>query len=150
METHQLFKLLVKDHYTKKTFCGVIPINHLPVKKLNQSCSFIVNTEDSTKPGEHWFAIYAPKYGKIEYFDSYGLKPINQQVYDFISVNRKKFIYNSKKIQGIDSENCGKYAVFYLFFRNRGLTLNNYSKFFTSNKKFNDKIINSMYKKYIK
>src|SRR5260370_4762244 len=99
METNQLIHLLLKNKYTMNVFCGVLPIDHLPQKQVRKPCSFIVNTHNSKLPGEHWFAIFVPKRGYIEYFDSYGKKPINKEVYNFIKTNGKKYIYNKKCIQ---------------------------------------------------
>ena len=150
MYTHQLINLLKKDVYSRKSFCGVLPIDKLPIKRVRRPCSFIINTHNSQLPGEHWMAVYLPRIGDIEYFDSYGLHPMNQEILDFIKVNNSKFIYNSKIIQSSDSQNCGKFCLFYLYFRNRGLTMKQYLKFFTKNKIQNDYFINLLYKKIIK
>ena len=128
----------------------MLPIDKIPIKKIRRTCGFIVNTHDSSLPGEHWFAIYLPKYGKIEYFDSYGIKPINHQVYELIKTNQKSFIYNTKPIQGADSTNCGKYCIFFLYMRARGYNMKKILKFFVNNKQQNDLFINSLFKKIIK
>ena len=147
MDTIQLINYLKKDKYARKYFCGVLPINKLPRRKILRPCCFIINTHKSNLPGEHWFAIFVPKFGKIEYFDSYGLKPINEEVHDFIKLNGGKYIYNEKNIQGINSENCGKFSLFYLYMRTRGFNLNKIQKFFVKNKNFNDLIVNKLFYK---
>ena len=74
MNTIQLINVISKDELARKNFCGVLPIDHLPIKNLTHDCSFIINTDPSTERGQHWVAIFAPLNGDIEYFDSYGFK----------------------------------------------------------------------------
>jgi len=148
METNQLIHLLLKDKYAKKSFCGVLPIDQLPQKPVKKPCSFIVNTHNSNLPGEHWFAIFVPHRGKIEYFDSYCKKPINNEVYNFLRINGIKYIYNKTCIQSNLSVNCGKFCLHYIYFRSRNYSMKKYVKFFSSNKLYNDMIINKLYKKY--
>lgn len=148
MDTNQLIKFLKRDKYSKKYFCGVLPFNKLPIKKIKKPCSFIINSHDSTLPGEHWFAIYVPRRGKIEYFDSYGLKPTNDFVLAFIKANKLPYIYNEKNIQAINSNTCGKYCVFYIYMRSRGFTMKKITNFFVSNKDINESFINNLFKKF--
>ena len=147
MDTIQLSNILKRDKFTKKYFSGVLSIDLLPIKKIGKTCSFIINTQNSTLPGEHWFAIFLPKSGKIEYFDSYGLKPINQEVYSFIKANGNKYIYNQKRIQSEDSQNCGKFCIFYIYMRSRNFSMNKILKFFVNNSKLNDIFILNLFKK---
>ena len=149
MNTFNLIKLLKKDKFTRKCFYGVLPIDRLPLRKIKRPCCFIINTDKSHQPGEHWFGIFVPKVGSIEYFDSYGRKPINEEVYSFINSNGKKFTYNNENIQSNESTNCGKFTIFYIYFRVRGFKMKQYLKFFTKNKELNDIIINKMYKKFV-
>ena len=48
--------------------------------------AYIVNTDISTDPGEHWVAIYFRRDQDI-YFDSYGRPPEEQYVLPFIQRN---------------------------------------------------------------
>jgi hypothetical protein len=145
MYTSELIQLLKKDKYSKKSFCGVVPYDKLPLKKLRRPCSFIINTQKSTEPGEHWIAVYLPKRGRIEFFDSYGLKPTIDKIYKMFNLNGKYYIYNNKAIQGVDSKNCGLFTLFYLYFRARGYSLNQYLKFFITNKTHNDTFIKNLF-----
>ena len=150
MNTTQVEKALLKDKYVKKHYCGVIPLDFLPKKKLKTSCYFIVNTHKSYQPGEHWLSIYIPKKGPIEYFDSYGLKPSNKEILNFLKRNRNHYIYNNVKIQGINSLNCGKFSIFFIYFRSRNFKMKDYLKFFSTNKTDNDLFITKLYEKIIK
>ena len=146
MYTEELIKLLRKNRLTRTVFCGVIPIDMLPMKKINKTCTFIVNTHESNLPGEHWFAIFLPKRGPIEYFDSYGIPPYHQQIYKFIKINKRKFIYNKVQIQHDNSINCGKFSLFYIYFRAKGYSMKQYLKFFNHKElQYNDKFLNNLY-----
>jgi hypothetical protein len=147
MYTSELIDLLKKDKYSRNSFCGVIPYDKLPIKKLRRPCSFIINTQKSTEPGEHWVAIYLPKKGKLEYFDSYGFRPTIDKIYKLIHINGKYYIYNKTTIQGVDSTNCGLYTLFYIYFRARKYPMYKYLKFFTSNKTHNDMLIENLFKR---
>ena len=147
MYTEELVKLLIKNRFTRDVFCGVIPIDKLPIKKINKMCAFIVNTDESNLPGEHWFAIFVPKNGPIEYFDSYGIPPYHKEIYDFFKVNKRRFIYNNIQIQHNNSINCGKFALYYIYFRAKGYTMKQYLKFFNIKYLlYNDKFLNKLHK----
>ena len=110
-------------------------------------CAFIVNTDESNLPGEHWFAIFVPKNGPIEYFDSYGIPPYHKEIYDFFKVNKRRFIYNNIQIQHNNSINCGKFALYYIYFRAKGYTMKQYLKFFNIKYLlYNDKFLNKLHK----
>lgn len=149
MDTFQLIAFLKNDKYAKKVFCGVYALDILPIIKVKKPCAFIVNNEKSSLPGEHWFSIYVPKHGPIEYFDSYGLKPLNSEIYDFIKMNGNKFIYNKMQIQNQSSNLCGLYCVFFLYLKSRNYTLKQTMKFFTNNLIKNDLMLKSLFKKLL-
>ena len=147
MDTTQLIDILLKDKYAKKNFCGVIPLDHLPSKKLTHDCSFIVNSDKSHEKGQHWFAIYAPLNGYVEYFDPFGLRPIHEEIYDFINKNSNNFIYNNQQIQHLSSNKCGLFCLFFILTRSRGIPIEVSIKFFNKISKFNDEIIVNIFKK---
>jgi hypothetical protein len=150
MNTDELIKVLKKYKFTRRQFCGVIPINHLPLKKIRRPCSFIINTDHSSLPGQHWFAIYLPRRGKIEYFDSYGLKPLNPEIYDFIRINGNNWIYNNQRIQDYESKSCGQFCALYIAFRSKGLSRKYFLSLFISDKIHNEKLVNTMFSKLYK
>jgi hypothetical protein len=145
MYTSELIQLLKKDKYSRKSFCGVVPYDKLPIKKLRRPCSIIINTQKSTEPGEHWVAIYLPRRGKIEYFDSYGFRPTIDKIYHLIKLNGINYVHNDKTIQGVDSKNCGLFTLFYIYFRARGYSIKQYLKFFITNKIHNDIFIKNLF-----
>ena len=58
----------------------------LPEKKPLDIKAYIVNTDISADPGEHWVAIYFRRDQAI-YFDSYGRPPEEQYVLPFLERN---------------------------------------------------------------
>jgi len=146
MDTIQINHVMQKYKFTKNQFCGVIPIDKLPLKKVSRPCSFIINSDKSTLPGKHWFAIYLPKKGNIEYFDSFGLKPLNQEVYEFFKKNGN-WIYNKIQLQSNTSKSCGKFTALYIAYRSKGLTYKDFISIFSKDKYYNEKLIKILFKK---
>ena len=50
----------------------------------------------------------------IEYFDSYGLPPIN------LILNNFNYVYNSNQYQSYKSKACGYYCIYYIYKRYHG------------------------------
>ena len=147
MDTTQLIDILLRDKYAKKYFCGVLPLDHLPSKKLTHDCSFIVNSDKSHEKGMHWFAIYAPLNGYVEYFDPFGLRPIHEEIYDFIKKNSNNYIYNNQQIQHLSSNKCGLFCLFFILTRSRGIPIEKSIIFFNKISKLNDEIIVNIFEK---
>ena len=57
---------------------GVFARDEMPdlIREIRPWC-LIFNTDTKDQPGTHWLALYAPKPGPIELFDSFGFSPIN-------------------------------------------------------------------------
>jgi hypothetical protein len=150
MNTLEVDKFLKKYKWIKNSYCGVLPIDKLPLKKIKKPCSFVINTDKSTNSGKHWFAIYVPVKGPIEYFDSYGLKPINPEIYRFFKENDNKWIYNKYPIQSLKSQSCGKFSILFIAYRSKGLSMKDYTKLFSVNKDYNENVINILFYKLYK
>ena len=58
----------------------------LPGKKPLDMKGYIVNTDISTGPGEHWVVIYFRRDQAI-YFNSYGRPPEEEYVLPFLEIN---------------------------------------------------------------
>ena len=149
MNTIEIIKSLSKFYLTKKNFIGVYPIDLIPKKKIKKPFSLICNTDDSTKPGSHWIALYAPKYGNIEYFDSFGFKPMNEEIIVFINLNGIKYRYNKKQIQSNKSITCGKFCVLFIYFRSKNITFDKFLNLFSSNKLYNEKLLKKLFSKIV-
>ena len=73
MNTLQIERLLKKDLKSKTIFKKVCALDQL--EKPTFPSAYVINSDPSSKPEEHWVAVYFDKRGRGEYFDSYGLPP---------------------------------------------------------------------------
>ena len=149
MNTLEVENFLRNDRFARKIFKGVYAIDQLNFNNIQKPAAYIINTDPSNKPGEHWFAMIFPKNGPIEYFDPYGLAPINGEIKQIWLRNKNNFIFNRKKIQSFDSTNCGKYSIFYIYLRARNIPITKINSFFLKNKLYNEKIIVKIFNKLI-
>ena len=83
-DTIQIERILEKDSYTKKIFKGVYPKDLLPT--VEYPGSYVLNTNPSSSPGEHWVGVHFTDVGSAEYFDSYGLHPIVHGLTGFLDL----------------------------------------------------------------
>ena len=84
---------------------------------------YIINTDTSDKPGEHWVAIYFRNNDEAIYFDSYGLPPLEDYILQFIQRNTRHWIYHKELLQSPWSRVCGMYCINILDQLGRGLDL---------------------------
>ena len=95
-----------------------IDMNKIKGKVANTNiASCIINTSDADEIGEHWVAIYINS-GKVEYFDSYGLPPIQSGVQNLCHTFATEYEWNDQPVQDIMDQKsvaCGYHALFYLY-----------------------------------
>jgi hypothetical protein len=133
MDTKEIKNCLEQYEFLGKTSLGVFPADMLPTQFKQLPASFIANTDDSRNPGQHWVAFYVANDGKLEYFDSYGFKPVNKLLQNYINKNLKKHTFNKKRLQGEMSTTCGQYCLSYLFYRNLDISMCDYAGKFNAN-----------------
>ena len=71
MNTMEIERFLEADTVSRGIFQGVFSADTLP----RQPRLLVCNTDESTKPGQHWIAINVDTNGRGEYFDSFGREP---------------------------------------------------------------------------
>ena len=93
-------------------------LNNIPVKgevcakdllsdrKPIHTKAYIVNTDLSDDPGEHWVAVYF-RDNRVIYFDSYGMSPDKDYILPFIKRNSSGWIQNTEMLQDPWSKTCG-------------------------------------------
>ena len=102
-----------------KNFGGIYAKDKITNDMIKPSHFYIINLDDfdSYRNGTHWTAFYYYRNrNRIEYFDSYGLKPPQ-----IISENYK-YIYNSSQFQSYSSKACGYYCLYFIYYRFHGLS----------------------------
>lgn len=151
MNTKKIEEILFSDPKTKTVFEGVFPSDRFPKYNDKFPKAFIFNTDPHDKPGEHWVACFQESwFSPIEYFDSYGLPPIIDTIYDFISTKSNVLIYSSNTLQCLISNVCGQYAIFFIMLRCCRMSYINILRCFTNNCKANDLKILRFVKRYCK
>lgn len=124
-------------------FLGTFPCDQIPKFKLN--CSCVINTDPSSKPGRHWVAIFVQD-GVAEYFDSYGLPPLNQYFYQALKTAPGGWHWNHTTFQSMQGITCGHYCILYLKLRQKGLSICKITQLFTNVKPVNDLISKNLIK----
>lgn len=125
---------------------GVFPADRIP-NRWSRPAAIVANTDDHTKPGKHWVAIYVDENGHGIYFDSYGLPPLISHHYNRLRRNCRTLEWNTKPLQALKSRVCGEYCISFLDCMCRGITLATFCRYFTSNKMKNDTIVARYYRK---
>ena len=115
-----LAKLPFKNH-----FCGIFAANTIP-RHLKNGHFMIINTDESTGKGKHWYAIVRLN-NLIECFDSLGIA--NPDKKEFITKHFKSrginsFTFNTTQLQPSMSVVCGQYVLYYLFERYFNIDMN--------------------------
>ena len=138
LNTLQLHNILANNTGTKSKFIGVYAKDEFEKLVITKfpSC-IILNTDVSSKSGEHWLALYFVNQNTVEFFDSYGNKPS----YFKLNLNFKHIKYNTKQIQGYNSAICGYYACLFLLFRCNRYSFDQYVNFYSFNTLKNDQLI---------
>lgn len=122
MDSNQIDKILSSYPRIKNCFIGVCSCNTIfkPSAHTPPYC-FVCNTARSNEPGEHWVAFYVPDNSCVEFFDSYGAKPLIPEFKKFVS-HFPKLKYNKTVLQGVSTQ-CGEYCVLFLIARQYGHTI---------------------------
>ena len=143
MNSIQIRESLKSDKITRNYFIGVLARDQLPLS-VNWPCCFILNTDKSNKPGEHWLAFYYDDNGVCDFFDSFGNSPSYYRLLKYLEKTSTDFNYNNKQIQSIFSTNCGHYCLMFLYYRCRNKNLNEIKQMFSNLPEKNDEMINKM------
>ena len=143
-----LERCLRSDFKTRNIFGGVLPVDRLPLYRLRRKPRvYIVNTDDSRGPGEHWVLVYISAQMRGVYFDSYGLDVLDRRITEFLTKNCSSYIYNSRHLQGAMSQTCGQFCVYVARRLARGHSLRRIlSNFRTFNTYYNDSLVVSSFR----
>ena len=132
------------DFETKKALLGVFPINHLPQRLPKPPLLFIVNTNSSNLPGQHWKAIYISKNYEGEVFDS--LATTNDLILEhWMNRFTKRWIVSTLTLQNPLSPTCGAYVLYFIMTRLKHPSLKSCIRPFTSDVTANDKFVSEFF-----
>ena len=119
--TQELWQASMYDPVLAPIMKGVFPSDKLPIVDMYPS-AMIANTDPHDEPGMHWIVMYFVSPDESEFFDSYGFPPESYDMDGYIL--RGATYYNDKPMQGLTSDVCGDYSLFYLLHRARNVDLN--------------------------
>ena len=124
MNTREIGRVLMKDLCARRVFRGVFPRDKLPhYVDIRRPGAYIINTDHSSGPGEHWVVVWFDGRGKAEYFDSFGLPPLHYEIESFLLRHSQTYMYNKRLLQDLTSSACGLYAMYYVIMKSRGASL---------------------------
>ena len=129
LTSRQLEDILSRDRAL--SFCGVFPYDRIPQRVQRYPCSFVVNTDDSKKPGEHWISLYFDGKRECQYFCPLGTEPYGR-LFDFAKHNSDETYFNRTTLQHPLSSACGYYCVYHLVHASRGFALDDIVNEFSS------------------
>ena len=141
MNNFEIENILKKFHCNKARFYGVYPCDKLPKNELKYlPCSFVVNLSPSSESGSHWVGLYIDANKRGNYFDSYGMRPRNKNIVEFLRTQCKGYSWSKKEIQSVNSSTCGAYAICFIIFMttNYGQTTIKFEDLFSNNSFTND------------
>ena len=125
----QIHEIIRKDLYAKWDFKSVLPRDRLPSRVVYPS-SYVVNTHESSKKGEHWLALYFDKTGYCTFFDPFGLSPSFYGFDNYLKKTSRGFTFNTQQIQSVTSSVCGYYCIYFVLLMSRNFTLKEILMFF--------------------
>jgi Adenovirus endoprotease len=139
-EIQNFIKQKLPHHSTE-----IVSIDTLLYRCPDAPSGYIINLSKSSEQGSHWVALYFDPNGKATYFDSYGFKPRNREINQFIRLHSKSLTFNKKQLQQLQSKVCGHYSCVFLYYMFGGIPLDRMLSQFSPNLKINDKIVEDLY-----
>ena len=125
----------------RNQFLGCFPLDQLPDFPTQFPKSCIINTQTSTKVGEHWIALILTK-KHCFYFDSFGLPIIDQRIIEYLNPHYTIVRYSDVCIQHIESDKCGEFCIVFVTQVNSKITYEKFiSQFNLEDVRENDNII---------
>lgn len=147
MNGRQLEQTVTSSPCLKQLFTGVFASDTLPIRVERYPKIYVVNTDVSYRPGEHWVAIFLrdPSYGV--FFDSFGRTPgeCGTDIKKFMDKHVDRYDHFDVQIQSVNSIYCGLFVLAFLFsYVCMSVSLNRFKQFFYDNLCVNDDVVCSM------
>ena len=118
MDGFEISWMLENKSVTASRFAGVFSADTLP--EIAPGQCLVCNTDPSSLPGKHWISIFRGTHA-VEYFDPLGKAPETGPIREYF--HGKNYVFNSMPVQSSDSELCGLFCVFFLFYRCYGYSM---------------------------
>lgn len=155
IEIKNVLKLISKIYskeYNKQLFVAVCACDELQNIKIDhtfEEAAIIVNTDESSKKGAHWQAIFISHDSNhrknLSFFDSYGRLPENPHILKFIQGNSYNTIFVIKQLQDFNSVICGQYCCLFILYKALHPKISAFFNLFRNNLVENDKKCQHMF-----
>ena len=147
MDTLELQQALMNDPITHLQTGGVCAVDQLPHIVQQRPTLYIVNSQESHRPGQHWLALYFPKVGPAECFDSLGHTPhyYHWRLARFLKTQGGYYICNQTRVQQPGTKTCGQFCIYFLQQRCTGRTMRQIlGDFDETNLNYNEDLVTRM------
>lgn len=158
MNGKQIFDILSNTYETQQFFINVFAMDNIRLPPVNvfKQYFLIINTAPTSHVGKHWVAIFKPNVGKCMFIDSLGHvprtypKPIVQAL---TAISRETLFPNEFdklhfRLQSYNSDLCGVYCIFIVYYLCTGVSLLNIMSWFKQyHTMSNDALILQWFKK---
>lgn len=140
MEGSEINELMNASDVLREYNCGVYAKDQLPAG-LPLGGAYVVNSQNSELPGRHWLSFWrnpAMNTNVVESWDSLGRPPSHYGIHlsgDMV------VLYNNRRIQSDQSGTCGLHAVFFLYYKATGASMEQILDVFSEDKVDNDGIV---------
>jgi len=129
MNTLQINKILHRNNITKDSYIGCFAADTIPVSINFTPFCMVVNIDPCSAAGSHWVAIFCEYPSTIDYYDSLGIwPPISPYIRNYLS-KFQHVRFNPVQLQNSLKPTCGKHAIFFLFQRCIGFSMNKIIQF---------------------
>lgn len=147
MNSSTICNIFQKDIYTKKLFKGQINIDTKILEITSTPAMFLLNTDKTAGPGEHWCIIIIYNREYTEFFDSFGINPNQYGISKEIFKYSKNIAFNEYPVQCPTSPTCGHHCIFWALNRARDLSLTKIMHKYKANCRTNDRMVFNFVKK---
>ena len=150
MNTREIDAVLKNCKTTQRFFRGTHPADFVPdLADDERPQAWILNSEPSSSPGQHWTAAFLNTKNQLIYFDSCADEPsddLQKFLSRFASASKMQF-----RVQDYFSEVCGQYCIYFIYSLCKGKSFSKFcSKFSRSNLAKNDRFIRAWIMKFLR
>ena len=142
LNTWELNKMLNGNPVTRRTFLGTYPACMSPKTKRSFN-TFITNSEEHDKAGEHWNA-WVVNGSTVTFFDSFSRDPRHSNFPKHYMDMIKRFDnvnFVSKRVQSMRSTYCGLFCIHFIYIMSLGLDVTSFLEDYSSNYSKNDNVV---------
>ena len=132
MNTKEIERFLQADIVCRGVFQEIFSAGTQP----RQQRLLVCNTDESTKPGQHWIAIHVDDNGHGEYFDSFWRAP-DEHFEAYMNRHCTRWTFNREQLQSIISSSCGYHCCVFCMLSCRRVEMTRIVNMFTTDTAFN-------------